>query len=669
MVSRTFTILLSFFVAHAHAQERETVIIETQRDAEERAWNSAASVTVLPIDTDVPMSTTIATLVDQAPGVRLQTFGDADSFSGVSIRGSTMRQVGVYLDGIPLNPEGGQAVNLSEWPLRAFTRVEVYRGNAPSHLGGAALGGVINLVRDDAFQGSSSAGSVNTNGRFSLDGNMTASPEIRQHEHLVSAFLNAVVNRGQFEYYSDNGTPYNRLDDDRQIREHNASSTFHALLGWKTQVGNGSINILDAWMNKGSELPGHINNPASAARLNTTRNLLGVRYDPGINGHQAHVVAWWLSRSEQFRDALDELGLGAQDVAQQTTNLGLRLHDTFSLSSDVAFGATLGLIRDASHAENASPGSIQDIPKAQGRTVETLTLDMPVQFGRWGATPVLHSTLIQHQGRASSATFDPRLGVQYGVSNRFIIRANGGRYLRPPDATELFGDRGSMRGNPDLEPETGWQWDLGGRLRMDTSDAMVWTLDLGHFWNASKGRIAWVQNGQRTMVPVNLGKTWVQGFEIAAQGEILEIVQTETNLTWVQSRNLSSKPGIANNPLPSVPPTNIWHSTALELLQHKVRVAHTIRHVSANFLDETNWIRSPPRTVQDIVIQGQPTEKWPTIELGVTNLADTIAEVVPSNPLDSKSERVLQPVTDFAGYPLPGRTFTLSLRWNPGGER
>ena len=63
-----------------------------------------------------------------------------------------------------------------------------------------------------------------------------------------------------------------------------------------------------------------------------------------------------------------------------------------------------------------------------------------------------------------------------------------------------------------------------------------------------------------------------------------------------------------------------------------------------------------------------PKPTWPLIELSVTNIANQIAEVVPSNPLDSASDRVLQPITDFAGYPLPGRTFTLSLRWHPGGR-
>jgi hypothetical protein len=57
------------------------------------------------------------------------------------------------------------------------------------------------------------------------------------------------------------------------------------------------------------------------------------------------------------------------------------------------------------------------------------------------------------------------------------------------------------------------------------------------------------------------------------------------------------------------------------------------------------------------------------MEFGITNVADSIAEVVHANPLDAQSERIVQSITDFAGYPLPGRTFTVGLRWEEEARR
>ena len=264
----------------------EAMVVESAADSADRAWESTASVTVLKVDSRLPMSTTTGGLVDQAPGVRLQSFGDVDSFSGVSIRGSTLRQVLVYVDGIPLNPEGGQSVNLTEWPLRAFSSVEVYRGNTPGRLGGAAVGGAINMVRDPDGVRRASSGAISSHGRVSADNLSQFSPTFKGHTHHISAYLSAAVNQGRYTYFTDNGTPYNRIDDRRLERENNRSGTFHALLGWKTTVGNGTLDLIDAWMSRGAQLPGHINNPARSARIDTRRNLLGARYTPAWSGQQ-----------------------------------------------------------------------------------------------------------------------------------------------------------------------------------------------------------------------------------------------------------------------------------------------------------------------------------------------------------------------------------------------
>ena len=63
-------------------------------------------------------------------------------------------------------------------------------------------------------------------------------------------------------------------------------------------------------------------------------------------------------------------------------------------------------------------------------------------------------------------------------------------------------------------------------------------------------------------------------------------------------------------------------------------------------------------------LRGQPSAKWPSFELAVRNLMDSLVEVVPRNPLDRQDDsRMVQPLTDFTGYPLPGRTFLFSVRW------
>ncbi|HNC98340.1 MAG TPA: hypothetical protein PKW90_19565, partial [Myxococcota bacterium] len=53
-----------------------------------------------------------------------------------------------------------------------------------------------------------------------------------------------------------------------------------------------------------------------------------------------------------------------------------------------------------------------------------------------------------------------------------------------------------------------------------------------------------------------------------------------------------------------------------------------------------------------------------TFEVEVLNLLDVRGMAVPRDPLNPRSSaEVVKPLTDFAGFPLPGRTILVGLRW------
>ena len=108
---------------------------------------------------------------------------------------------------------------------------------------------------------------------------------------------------------------------------------------------------------------------------------------------------------------------------------------------------------------------------------------------------------------------------------------------------------------------------------------------------------------------------------------------------------LATDPGVAINALLGAL-TSVWHSTALLMLDERVRLTWRIRHIAANYLDATNWIRSAPRTPRTRT-SGQACKAMAHTEVGVQNIFDTITEVVPQNPLDPDSDPVVQPITDF----------------------
>ena len=182
---------------------------------------TAGSVTVLEVDETLAATADVASLVDGAAGTTVVQLGGLGDFSAVSLRGSTLRQVQVHLDGIPLNPDGGDVVNLSELPLGAFSQVEVWRSAPPPGLLASPIGGVVNLVTGEeprATRLSATGGSLGTARATGFGSGRT---EIGGADADGIAFVDAFRTDGDFGYFADQGTIHDLLDDRRLERANN----------------------------------------------------------------------------------------------------------------------------------------------------------------------------------------------------------------------------------------------------------------------------------------------------------------------------------------------------------------------------------------------------------------------------------------------------------------
>jgi len=647
----------------AEAVEGAEVTVEATGLGMGDDWGSAASVTVIPVNEQLGVQENVARLTARAPGVLLTQFGDSDAFAGVSIRGSTLRQVAVYLDGIPLNPDGNEATNLSEWPLRALKRIEVYRGNAPASLGGAAMGGTIHMVSTDKSTPFAGGLSGNSTQRAAFDAYTQLSPTWLGSNHTLTVFNETVGSKGQYRYFSDNGTPYNRMDDARLSRENNQTLSDSGLFRWRFKRDQTRIDVVDSWLIRDQGLPGHTNNPSLHARLGVKRNLLGASFRQSMNFQRLDGAAWLLQRGEEYDDRRNELGLEAQRTLRTTRNVGGRLHHSFVIFPWFGGGYLLGTQYDQPRKQSLLTGENAALP---GRNVNTLGMDLSLAWSGFGITPVLHTTHIPKTNGdgAGLVSVDPRVGTRVQPTDWLVFRGNVGRFLRPPTMTEMYGDRGTMSGNPDLQPERGIQGDVGARVRTGKPESLHLSLDVAHFWNSSHDRITWVQNGQRTFKPMNLGRTWVQGIEAACRSALGTSLALESSVTWAQSTNLDPAPTVANKQLPGVPVWSGWSSMSWSPVAEMISFSYMYRFTGANYWDATNWHRSAPRSFHDAFLQTRPFEHPLQVEFGVQNLFDKLVQVVPQNPLSGPDgPKAVQPVTDFSGYPLPGRVWSVGLRW------
>lgn len=637
------------------AEPDATVVVTTPLD---RTADPVAA-TVISVE-DLPASADVAAALEPVPGLRVRHLGGLGDFSGVSIRGTGLRETQVFLDGVPLSPDGAAVVNLSELPLRAFRSIEVYRGNAPAALGAAPIGGVVNLVTGDRRPPSVSVG-VGTQGtvRASL-GLAPASAGWRGF-----GFVDTFHTDGNYRYFSDHGTAYNRLDDAFVARVNNDKTQLaaHGLLG--TDLGEWKLSVVGSGLVRDEGLPGHLQQRTESARLETARGLLGAE----LSGRGARTawtaLAFTVLRREIVSDPGGEIGVGS--VADtRTGSVGLRgdwrITPSPSLVAGVVGQARVDGWKSPSDLRTRLVGTASAWATwRHGRFAVGPTVDLRGADAR-GLGEVTLDGVPSGEKRPLIGSIDPRLGATLRL-DPVTFKANVGKYLRIPDLTELYGQRGSSVGNPDLVPEKGYQADLGAIVsRPDLGPLRDVRLEAGGFVTASRDLVVWVQNSQQVLYPINLGRGLTAGTEVAGSAA-WGPVGAHGSATWTWSSNRSSDPAFAGNELPRVPALDASGGATADL--GPARIGWDILAVSANWWDATNWLRSAPRVLHTASVRVNLGDGL-ALEGTATNVLGKLVEVVPRNPLDPDDPaRVVQPMTDFVGYPLPGRTLLVTLRWDP----
>ncbi|MBW1677473.1 MAG: TonB-dependent receptor [Deltaproteobacteria bacterium] len=127
------------------AHQLEEIVVTATRSETSRE-QVAANITVITRDDMEKMpASNAAEVLQYIPGVYVGFMGGLGSEATAQILGSEVRHVAVYQDGVPLNQLLEPKTDLSYLPIDAIERIEVYKG-AASSAWGSSLGGVINII-------------------------------------------------------------------------------------------------------------------------------------------------------------------------------------------------------------------------------------------------------------------------------------------------------------------------------------------------------------------------------------------------------------------------------------------------------------------------------------------------------------------------------------------
>lgn len=626
----------------------------------------AAAATVIGAGRLAEPQAELGQVLDETVGARVVRSGGLGRVATLSLRGSTPQQVGVYLDGIPLALAHSGVADLGSITPEHLERVEVYRGLAPIEALGGSLGGVV-LARSarpsgDRLSLRAGAGSFGT-GSFGVraDTRTPTGPGF-------GLGLAGLQTRGDYRYWSDNGTAFDADDDGWRIRENNAFRRLDGYVRGDWQAG-------PDWRIEGGQrmyvsdggLPGNGLRAATVANRDERRWLgdLAARGELA-GGWVLEPQVWWARWRSRFRDSRAEFGLNRSDSDNLATAQGVRLLARGEIFERLELAALLAGVR-----ENWAPGDAY-APEPEGPDSHRQRIALGLQplialdrRARWRLVPTLRAEHLDSRVRWASFRgvpradpaptrqwlHDLRLGFVGELGAGLELRANAMRAQRAPNFMELFGDGAYVLPNSQLEPETGLGGDLGLAWLHTFSGGGWLAADLVGFVRRVDGLIQFEQASPDTVRARNVEGADIAGAEAGMAADFRSRLRLHGNWTWLHGRQRSGYPHRDGRHLPLQPESRIFvrveprHRADLNWLR-QVTVWGEFEYQSSNFLDPGNIILVPARRLWNagLALAWLPDDAL-RLTVVLRNLADT-------------------PLQDLLGFPLPGRQLQAGLAWD-----
>ena len=502
--------ILSGGMVYAQSEVMEPVVVTATRTPQPIS-QVMASLTVITAD---QISATSATRLDEVlrdtVGLQIVSNGADGALATSSIRGSESAQVLILLDGVRLNSAQNGQYNLSNLPvaLGDIERIEILRGPSSALYGSNALGGVIQIF---------------THRPESEPLTRLSWQEGRFESRNLSISTAQKLDRVRYRV----GANLDRSDGDRKNSDLDQHS-FNGLIGLDLGAGY-DLEILANYLDKEIGVPGSTSTPSSQARQ-WDKNTQAALALSGPTGP----LAW------QVRGSYDR-----QRSEFKNPGGWFPSHDTHIVKT---WGAELQATTENGPHSLLFGGDLyrDDLDSTANGNQDQ---DRWSSFGQYEIKATPWATLLIGLRYDAHSDFDnetsPRAAISFSLSETTRVRVSAAKAFRAPTLNDRYWpDTGWTKGNPDLVPETAWEYELA----LDQQLNEIGNLSLAIFLRDAKDLIEWAPDDSGVWTPSNVSDARIWGFEAGTNLRLHKRLTTGGNYTYLHPKNQNTDEFIAGTP-------------------------------------------------------------------------------------------------------------------------
>ena len=464
---------------------------------------------------------TIPQVIQRAAGVLINQTGPTGGLSTATIRGSEAQQVLIMINGRRINDAQNGQFDLSTLPLTKdeIERIEVLRGGASALYGSDAMGGVINIITKSPPKElyawfSSSFGRFNTQ-EYSLSSRWKPGP----------LGYGLFASWGRSDGYRPNG----------DYKGWTVGGELSYDLPWK-----GELKVSARNTQKEVGLPGPVTLTDPDDRQKDNLTQLDLNYRDKIGSNVTLNFKGW------------------QNIYRQTFESGSQgpfvgpsvLHKSYATGGDFQTTAAIG----SAHLVTGGVEAIQDRVDSDSTGVHQATRGALYLQDEIEVVKAVTATLGLRYDYHSTyqSQWDPRAGLLIRLPWDLRIRASVARSYRAPTFNDLYwptkiipGIYGEA-GNPNLQPEKAWSFELGGEKKF--GDLAV--VKVAGFYRDVTDLILWAPGPEPDFVwrPSNVQSAQIWGAEAELVFSPWKGLTIPLSYSYLYPRNQSTGEPITNKP-------------------------------------------------------------------------------------------------------------------------